>query len=108
MAGLRRSEVSALRWTDVVDAIDGGEILVTVRRSKTNQAREVHDVRFVKDGVARAVRTYAPPRVRSRGKPSAAVVGADDRLAVPRLRRRPQVSRAGWPRILGGSGSHRS
>ena len=32
-------------------------MLVTVRRSKTNQEGEVNDVRFVKDGVARALRT---------------------------------------------------
>ena len=37
MAGMRRSEVSALRWTDVADATDSDGILVTVRRSKTNQ-----------------------------------------------------------------------
>ena len=42
---------------DVVDATDGDGILVTVRRSKTNQEGEVNDVRFVKDGVARALRT---------------------------------------------------
>ena len=53
MGGLRRSEVSALRWADVEDA-DG--ILVTVRRSKTNQDGETNDVRYVKDGAARAVR----------------------------------------------------
>ena len=64
MAGMRRSEVSALRWADVVDATDGDGILVTVRRSKTNQEGEVNDVRFVKDGVARALR----------GRPYAAVV----------------------------------
>ena len=57
MAGMRRSEVSALRWTDIVDATDGAGVLVTVRRSKTNQEGEVNDVRFVKDGVARALRT---------------------------------------------------
>ena len=57
MAGMRRSEVSALRWADVADSTDGGGILVTVRRSKTNQEGEVKDVRFVKDGVARALRT---------------------------------------------------
>ena len=57
MAGMRRSEVSALRWSDVVDSADGDGILVTVRRSKTNQEGEVNDVRFVKDGVARALRT---------------------------------------------------
>ena len=55
MAGMRRSEVSALRWADVVDSTDGDGVLVTVRRSKTNQeGEEVNDVRFVKDGVARA------------------------------------------------------
>ena len=54
MAGMRRSEVSALRWTDVAD---GDGVLVTVRRSKTNQEGETKDVRFVKGGVARAIRT---------------------------------------------------
>ena len=57
MAGMRRSEVSTLRWADVADAADGGRVLVTVRRSKTNQEGETTDVRFVKGGVARAIRT---------------------------------------------------
>ena len=57
MAGMRRSEVSALRWADVADATDGEGILVTVRRSKTNHEGEGNDVRFVTDGVARALRT---------------------------------------------------
>ena len=57
MAGMRRSEVSALRWADVVDATDGEGMLVTVRRNKTNQEGQVNDVRFVKDGVARALLT---------------------------------------------------
>ena len=56
MAGMRRNEVSALRWADIVDSTDGDGMLVTVRRSKTNQEGEVNDVRFVKDGVARALR----------------------------------------------------
>ena len=55
MGGLRRSEVFALRWADVEDAGDG--ILVTVRRSKTNQEGETNDVRYLKDGAARAVHT---------------------------------------------------
>ena len=55
MGGLRRSEVAALRWADVEDAGDG--ILVTVRRSKTNQEGETNDVRYLKNGPARAVRT---------------------------------------------------
>ena len=45
MAGMRRSEVSALRWADVVDSTDGDGVLVTVRRSKTNQEGEVNDCR---------------------------------------------------------------
>ena len=57
MAGMRRSEVSALRWADVAAAAAGDGILVTVRRSKRNQEGEVRDVRFVKDGVASALRT---------------------------------------------------
>ncbi len=55
MAGMRRSEVAALRWADVADSTDGDGMLVTVRRSKTNQEGEAGDVRFVKDGVARAL-----------------------------------------------------
>ena len=47
----------ALRWADVVDSTAGDGMLVTVRRSKTNPEGEVNDVRFVKDGVARARRT---------------------------------------------------
>ena len=34
MAGMRRSEVSALRWADGANAADGDGMLVTVRRSK--------------------------------------------------------------------------
>ena len=62
MGGLRRSEVSALRWKDVADAGDGHGILVTVRRSKTNQVDETSDVRYLKNGPARAVRALPPPR----------------------------------------------
>ena len=57
MAGMRRSEVGALRWTDVADAADGDGVLVTVRRSKTSQDGGAKDVRFVKGGVAGAIRT---------------------------------------------------
>ena len=71
MVGMRRSEVSALRWTDVVESIDGDGMLVTVRRSKTNQEGEVNDVRFVKDGVVRAIRTL---RVATSPEPSDRVV----------------------------------
>ena len=47
--------MSTLRWADVAAAADGGGVLVTVRRSKTNQEGETTDVRFVKSGVARAI-----------------------------------------------------
>ena len=56
MAGMRRSEVSALHWSDLAEADAGDGILVAVRRSKTNPEGETRDVRFVKDGVARALR----------------------------------------------------
>ena len=79
MAGMRRSEVSALRWADVVDSTDGDGVLVTVRRSKTNQEGEVNDVRFVKDGVARALRMLRAamsPEPSDRGVPlSAQMIG---------------------------------
>ena len=71
MAGMRRSEVSALHWADVADAADGDGVLVTVRRSKTNQEGETTDVRFVKGGVARAIRTLR----------AAATPGPTDRVA---------------------------
>ena len=57
MGGMRRPEVAALRWADVANAGDADGILVTIRRSKTNQEGETTDVRFVKNGVARAIRT---------------------------------------------------
>ena len=57
MAGMRRSEVSALRWGDVAEAAAGDGVLVTVRRGKTNPEGEARDVRFVKADVAVAVRT---------------------------------------------------
>ena len=41
---LRRSEVAALRRADV-DLADGGDVVVTVRRSKTNQSGDHPDVR---------------------------------------------------------------
>ena len=56
MGGMRRAEVAALRWADIEDAPDADGILVTVRRSKTNQTGDTHDVRYLKSGPARAVR----------------------------------------------------
>ena len=57
MGGLRRSEVAALRWADVTDASDGDGVLLTVRTSKTNQEGDAADVRYLKNGAAKAIRT---------------------------------------------------
>ena len=40
----------------MADAGDADGLLVTVRRSKTNQAGETNDVRYLKNGPVRAVR----------------------------------------------------
>ena len=52
---LRRSEVAALRWADV-ELADGGDVVVTVRRSKTNQSGDHPDVRRLVGSCAAAVR----------------------------------------------------
>ena len=57
MGGLRRSEVSALEWRDVSDARDGDGVLLTVRTSKPNQEGDAADVRYLKNGAAKAIRT---------------------------------------------------
>ena len=68
--------------SDVIDATDGDGTLVTVRQSKTNQEGEVNDVRFVKDGVARALRTLRAATSPEPGDRVVPVVGADDRVTV--------------------------
>ena len=70
MGGLRRSEVAALRWADVTDATDGDGVLVTVRTSKTNQEGDAADVRYLKNGAAKAIRT-----LRAAAAPTDRVVG---------------------------------
>ena len=57
MAGMRRSEASALLWGDVAESAAGDGVLVTVRRGKTSPAGEARDVRFVKGDVAVTLRT---------------------------------------------------
>ena len=57
MGGLRRAEVSALEWRDVADASDGDGVLLTVRTSKTNQEGDAADVRYLKNGAAKAICT---------------------------------------------------
>ena len=59
--GLRRSEAAALTWADVSPATDVDGLLVRVRRSKTDQEGERADVRFLKNGPARAVWALRPP-----------------------------------------------
>ena len=97
VAGMRRSEVSALRWADIADAADGDGILVTVRHSKTNQEGETRDVRFVKDGVARALRRL---RAAANLAPEDQVVPLSPQMvgaaSLPGARRRPHA--AGGPR----------
>ena len=62
MAGMRRSEVSAVEWRDVTDATGGAGVLVAVRQSKTNPDGDTADLRYLKNGAARAVRTLRAHR----------------------------------------------
>ena len=62
MGGLRRSEVAAVRWADVTDASGGDGVLLTVRTSKTNQEGDAADVRYLKNGGAKAIRTVRADR----------------------------------------------
>ena len=62
MAGLRRAEVSALEWRDVSDTSDGDGVLVNVRVSKTNQEADAGDVRYLKNGPAKAIRILRAAR----------------------------------------------
>ena len=87
MGGLRRSEVSALRWANVADAGDADGILVTVRRSKTNQVGETSDVRYLKNGPARAVRAL---RAAAAPAPEGRVVPLSPKMIGCGLRPRPR------------------
>ena len=55
LGALRRSEVAALRWADTASA-DGGDVVVTVRHSKTNPGGDRRDVRCLVGGCAAAIR----------------------------------------------------
>ena len=85
MAGMRRSEVSALRWAEVAAAAAGDGMLVTVRRGKTNPEGEARDVRFVEGAVTRALQT-----LRSASSPA-----PEDRVV-------PLSPQDGWAAIPGG------
>ena len=54
-AGLRRSEVSDLRWADVEPTAVAGQVRVRVRTSKTNPTAEREDYRLTVNGFARAL-----------------------------------------------------
>ena len=87
-----------------LDSTDGDGILVTVRRSKTNQEGEVNDVGFVKDGVARALRTL---RAATSPEPRDRVVPLSAQMIGLRFTGAAQ-SRAGSPRTRDASGWRRS
>lgn len=59
MAGLRRSEVAALRWGDIVETGTGG-LLIHVTMSKNNRDGCINDIRFLKGSFADAVRDIRP------------------------------------------------
>ena len=61
--GLRRSEAATLEWRDITPAATEDAMLVTVRRSKTDQEGTATDVRYLKDGAAVAVLTLRPTEV---------------------------------------------
>ena len=101
MGGLRRSEVSALEWRDVSDARDGDGVLLTVRTSKTNQEGDAADVRYLKNGAAKAIRTL---RAAADAAPTNRVIGLSPlqiqrRVHHRRPRRRHRGARDGaqWP-----------
>ena len=53
--GLRRSEAAALEGRDVTPGTEPGTMLITVRRSKTNQDGAASDIRLTKNGTAAAL-----------------------------------------------------
>ena len=88
---LRRSEVVALCWTDV-DLADGDDVVVTVRRSKSDPTGGRADVRCLVGGCAAAVRSL---HAAVTPDPADPVVG----LGVDQINRRfPRRLRHGRPR----------
>ena len=86
------SEVSALEWRDVSDARDGDGVLLTVRTSKTNQEGDAADVRYLKNGGAKAIRTVRADRPDA--APTDRVIG----LSPLQIQRRfTAAARAAWP-----------
>ena len=54
-AGMRRAEVSALRWADVQPASTPGQLRIRVRQSKTNPTADREDYRLTVNGFAAAL-----------------------------------------------------
>ena len=77
---LRRSEVASLHWADV-DFSDGDDVVVTVRRSKSDPTGGRADVRRLVGGCASAVRSL---HAAVSPEPGDAVVG----LSVDQINRR--------------------
>ena len=59
-AGLRRSEIAALRWADIQPSGIEGAVLVHVRASKTDPAGDRTDIRMAKNGTADALEAIRP------------------------------------------------
>ena len=55
-----RAYCSTLTWRNVSKAADGKGLLVTLRRSKTDQKGTTADVRYLKNGAALAVWALRP------------------------------------------------
>ena len=95
-AGLRRSEVSDLRWADVEPTAVAGQVRVRVRTSKTNPTAEREDYRLTVNGFARALaalRSATDPQPTDRVVPlSPHQVNrqAPRQAGRPRWRQRPQ------------------
>ena len=89
-----------MRWADVTDARDGDGVLLTVRTSKTNQEGDAADVRYLKNGAAKAIRTLRA----ADAAPTDRVIGLSPlqiqrRFTAGRPRRRHRGARDGaqWP-----------
>ena len=103
-AGMRRSEVAALRWADVAGADGGGNVRVRVRCSKTNQRAERPDYRLLVNGFARSLEAARAAAAEDGGAPDPAahVVPLSPRQIARRLASLGE--RAGVPGLSGHSG----
>ncbi len=78
-AGLRVSELLALRWQDIWESRDiPGALLIRIRTSKTNQNGEDADIRLIKNGCAEAVKAIRAPGI----KPDTPVFGGMSKATV--------------------------